>query len=78
MPKQTVEGQKQGEKEIEVFRTWFEKYVLQADEDGCSETILVLPWTQGEPSYRDEYGEYVSQYLVITIANILQSPILDW
>ncbi|KAM0463187.1 hypothetical protein ACHAPV_003314 [Trichoderma viride] len=57
LPTQTIEGQKQGEKEIEAFRAWFEKYVLQADEDGCSETILVLPWTQGEPSYRDEYGD---------------------
>ncbi|KAH8123687.1 amidase signature enzyme [Trichoderma asperelloides] len=48
---------RKGEKEIEVFRAWFERYVLQADENGCSESILVLPWTKGEPSYRDEYGE---------------------
>ncbi|KAL7924435.1 amidase signature domain-containing protein [Trichoderma austrokoningii] len=57
LPTQTIKGQKKGEKEVEVFRAWFEKYVLQADENGCSETILVLPWTQGKPSYRDEYGE---------------------
>ncbi|KAJ5481278.1 amidase [Penicillium sp. IBT 31633x] len=57
LPSQTVEKQKQGEKEIEIFRTWFEKHVMLTDEDGCSETILVLPWMQGQPSYRDEYRE---------------------
>ncbi|CAG7975139.1 unnamed protein product [Penicillium salamii] len=57
LPSQTVEMQKQGEKEIEIFRTWFEKHVMLTDQDGCSETILVLPWTQGQPSYRDEYRE---------------------
>ncbi|CAG8371447.1 unnamed protein product [Penicillium salamii] len=57
LPSQTVESQKQGEKEIGIFRTWFEKHVMLTDADGCSETILVLPWTQGQPSYRDEYRE---------------------
>jgi hypothetical protein len=26
-----------------------------ANEDGCSEALLVLPWSNGEPDYRDRY-----------------------
>ncbi|KAL2369276.1 amidase [Blastomyces gilchristii SLH14081] len=57
LPKQTLESQKRGQKEIEIFRRWFEQNVMLADENGCSESILVLPWTKGEPSFRDEYRE---------------------
>ncbi|KKZ66861.1 hypothetical protein EMCG_07467 [[Emmonsia] crescens] len=57
LPKQTMEMQKRGEKEVGIFRSWFEKHVMLADEDGCSESILVLPWTQGQPNFRDEYRE---------------------
>jgi len=28
-----------------------------SDEDGYSSTVMVLPWTTGNPSYRDQYRE---------------------
>lgn len=26
-------------------------------EDGCPESLMVLPWTNGEPDYRDKYRD---------------------
>jgi hypothetical protein len=49
--------QRQGETETEIFRSWLEKHVMLGNEDGCSESILLLPWIQGRPSYMDEHGE---------------------
>ncbi|KAJ5113150.1 amidase [Penicillium angulare] len=55
LPNQTIEMQREGEKQVMVFRNWFHKHVMQKDDEGCAESILVLPWTNGQPSYRDEY-----------------------
>lgn len=75
LPTQTKEMQRQGEKEIGIFRSWFEKHVMLTDEDGCSESMLLLPWTQGRPSYRDEYREQVLlKVLVFKFADWFRRP----
>jgi hypothetical protein len=33
-----------------------------SDSDGQSSTVLVLPWTTGEPEYRDRYREGPQQF----------------
>lgn len=40
-----------------VSKRWFVQDVMAADLDGTSESVMVLPWTQGEPSYRDEHKQ---------------------
>lgn len=37
------------------YKSWFEKEVLIADNETCSDAIMVLPLTFGTPSYRDNY-----------------------
>jgi Asp-tRNA(Asn)/Glu-tRNA(Gln) amidotransferase A subunit family amidase len=57
LPAMGREQQKQGLEEMSVFKKWFEESILQVDADGYPEAIVLLPWTFGEPDYRDVYRE---------------------
>jgi hypothetical protein len=47
---------------MKVFEEWYQEHLMPPAEDGCSDTILVLPWSDGEPSYRDEYRESAQKF----------------
>lgn len=38
---------------MEIYQKWFYEHVMPPSEDGYSSTVMVLPWTTGEPDYRD-------------------------
>ena len=60
-PKISASRQREGIKKLGVFKKWFEDSVVAIDEDGCTESLLLLPWTFGKPDYRDLYrGEVES------------------
>lgn len=42
---------------MKTFQEWFEKHVISPAVDGCSEVLLLLPWTNGAPDYRNKYRE---------------------
>lgn len=54
-PTVTAEQKRKGEELSGVFHDWFYKHIMPPAEDGYSSSIIVLPWTNGKPSYRDEY-----------------------
>ena len=53
----TSEQKAQGEDLIRVFHDWFYEHVIPPAERGYSSSIMVLPWTTGEPDYRDKYKD---------------------
>ncbi|KAI4861594.1 putative glutamyl-tRNA amidotransferase subunit A [Hypoxylon rubiginosum] len=55
LPSITSAQQEEGLRRLRVYRTWFYKHIMPHSEDGCPESLLVLPWTDGEPDYRDKY-----------------------
>ena len=40
-----------------MYRSWFYHHVIPPSEDGQSTALIVLPWTTGEPDYRDRYRD---------------------
>ena len=40
---------------LRTFQTWYEANIILPSNDGCSDSILVSPWNNGEPDYRDKY-----------------------
>jgi len=54
-PTVTKEKQAKGVELLKVFGSWWEKNIMSASKDGCTDTILVVPWSKGEPDYRDTY-----------------------
>lgn len=56
-PSVTKEMHEDGHKTRGVFKRWAEEVLLKSDGEGNSESILILPWTSGEPDYRDIYRE---------------------
>ncbi len=40
-----------------VFKSWFDQHVIPQSEDGQSSALMVLPWTNGKPDYRDRYRD---------------------
>ncbi|KAF2489454.1 putative glutamyl-tRNA amidotransferase subunit A [Lophium mytilinum] len=54
--------QREGVELMETFRKWYEDKVVPAAEDGCSDTLMVLPWSKGEPDYRDKYRESAQKF----------------
>jgi len=40
-----------------LFREWIETTVIKLTSDGCSDTIVVLPWSSGEPDYQGEHRQ---------------------
>jgi len=47
---------------MRVFADWYEQHVVPPAQDGCSDTLLVLPWSKGEPEYRDRYRESAQKF----------------
>ncbi|KAK3377120.1 putative glutamyl-tRNA amidotransferase subunit A [Lasiosphaeria ovina] len=59
----TPEQQAEAVGRLKVYQSWFYKHVMPpADETGYSSTVLVLPWTTGEPEYRDRYRDGPQQF----------------
>lgn len=56
-PTVTEEQQAEGVKRLKTYRDWFYEHVIPAAKDGYSSSIMVLPWTTGEPDYRDKYKD---------------------
>ncbi|OAA70660.1 hypothetical protein ISF_02634 [Cordyceps fumosorosea ARSEF 2679] len=40
---------------LQAYHDWFYQYVMPPDQDGYSHAIMALPWTTGEPVYRDTH-----------------------
>ncbi|KAK4201353.1 putative amidotransferase subunit A [Triangularia verruculosa] len=56
LPTVTSEQQSEALRRLKVYQDWFYKHVMPpADESGHSSTVMVLPWTDGIPDYRDRY-----------------------
>ena len=56
-PTMTEDMREKGVNQLAVFKKWFESDILPVDGDDCSENLLLLPWTFGQPDYRDLYRE---------------------
>ena len=41
-------------KELEVFRDWFNEFVMGPDSDTLSSAVLVMPYGEPDPEYRDD------------------------
>ncbi|KAM4060528.1 amidase [Hirsutella rhossiliensis] len=61
-PTVTAEQKAQGEMLIKTYHDWFYQHIMPPAEDGYSSTIIVLPWTSGEPDYRDKYKDRPQQF----------------
>ncbi|KAF2642198.1 hypothetical protein P280DRAFT_396785 [Massarina eburnea CBS 473.64] len=57
---------KKGVELMQTFRIWYEDNVVPASVNGCSETLLVLPWSNGAPDYRDKYRESAQKFAKFT------------
>lgn len=51
----TADQKAYGEKLLQIYHDWFYEHIMPPAEDGYSASIMVLPWTTGEPNYRDTY-----------------------
>lgn len=49
--------QEEGLRRLGIYQTWFYQHIIPLSEDRCPESLLVLPWTNGEPDYRDKYRD---------------------
>jgi hypothetical protein len=47
---------------MKTFQKWFEEHVIPPAQDGCAEAVLLLPWSKGEPDYRDRYRMSEQQF----------------
>lgn len=54
-PTVTAEKKAEGERLLKIYHDWFYEHVMPPARDGYSSSIIVLPWTNGEPDYRDKY-----------------------
>ena len=57
LPTVTAQKHKDAITQLAVFRRWFEKEIIPPSTDGSSGTLLLLPWSTGKPSYRDEHHD---------------------
>lgn len=55
LPTVTEENEKEGILRWQVFKTWYDANILPHADDGMSDTLIILPWSSGEPEYRDKY-----------------------
>ncbi|KAK0112717.1 hypothetical protein ONS95_014453 [Cadophora gregata] len=63
LPTVTKEQQKEGTKRLRIFSSWWENNVIpSSDTTGCIDTIMVIPWSNGEPEYRDKYRESAQKF----------------
>ncbi|KAI0536049.1 amidase signature domain-containing protein [Xylaria digitata] len=53
----TAEQQAEGDKLIETYHDWFYEHIIPPADDGYSSSVIILPWTNGEPDYKDKYKE---------------------
>ncbi|KAI6086535.1 putative amidase [Hypoxylon rubiginosum] len=49
----TLEDKKQAEKELAVYQRWFQENVMNAEDGGGSNAVLILPCGSSDPKYRD-------------------------
>lgn len=56
------ENQDKGLELLHTFRSWYEENVIPASTNGCTDTIPVLPWSDGEPDYRDTYRKSAQKF----------------
>ncbi|KAM0516399.1 hypothetical protein ACHAPE_005548 [Trichoderma viride] len=54
-PTVTAEQKAEGERLLKTYHDWFYEHIMPPARDGYSSSIIVLPWTNGEPGYRDTY-----------------------
>ncbi|KAL7901886.1 amidase signature domain-containing protein [Trichoderma sp. SZMC 28014] len=54
-PTVTTEQKAEGERLLKTYYDWFYQHIIPPARDGYSSSIIVLPWTNGEPDYRDKY-----------------------
>ncbi|KAH8129887.1 amidase signature domain-containing protein [Trichoderma asperelloides] len=54
-PTVTAEQKAEGERLLKTYHDWFYEHIMLPARDGYSSSIIVLPWTNGEPDYRDKY-----------------------
>ncbi|KAI6091685.1 putative glutamyl-tRNA amidotransferase subunit A [Hypoxylon rubiginosum] len=57
LPSITTNQQEEALRRLQVYRDWFYEHVMPPSKDGCPESLLVLPWTDGKPDYRDKYRD---------------------
>lgn len=57
LPTITAEQHKEGTKRWQLFKSWYETNILPPAVEGFSDTLLLLPWSKGEPDYRDRYRD---------------------
>ncbi len=59
----TPEQQDEAVRRLRVYQDWFYQHVMPpSDNAGHPSTVLVLPWTKGEPDYRDKYRDGPQQF----------------
>ncbi|KAI0435580.1 putative glutamyl-tRNA amidotransferase subunit A [Xylaria telfairii] len=51
----TEEQKAEGDRLLSIYHDWFYENIIPPAIDGYSSAIIILPWTNGEPDYRDEY-----------------------
>ncbi|KAJ2978116.1 hypothetical protein NUW58_g7596 [Xylaria curta] len=51
----TEEQKAEGDRLISVYHDWFYEHIIPPADDGYSSSVIILPWTNGEPDYRDSY-----------------------
>ncbi len=51
----TADQQTEAVRRLKVYKEWFYGHVMPPAEGRDSSALMVLPWTNGEPDYRDEY-----------------------
>lgn len=62
-PTISEEQKAEGVRQLKMYHDWFYENIMSpASEDGYSSSILVLPWTNGEPDYRDKYRDGPQQF----------------
>ncbi|KAM0467068.1 hypothetical protein ACHAPV_000582 [Trichoderma viride] len=54
-PTVTTEQKAKGERLLKTYHDWFNEHVMPPAREGYSSSIIILPWTNGEPDYRDKY-----------------------
>jgi hypothetical protein len=57
LPNISEEDHAEGVREQRIFKQWFEANIIKPASNGCSDTIMILPWSSGEPDYRDEHRQ---------------------
>lgn len=57
LPTITLDEQTEGIRRLRVYKTWFYEQVMSLSDDGCIDTLIVLPWSNGDLEFRDKYRD---------------------